>query len=56
MQSGVPVITSDTSSMPEVGGNAALYASPDDPDAIAKQMLHLYKNEIAKIYWCNRVL
>lgn len=45
MQCGVPVITSDTSSMPEVGGTAARYASPGDPDAIAKEMLNLYRNE-----------
>jgi len=45
MQCEVPVITSNTGSMPEVGGDAALYADPSDPDAIAKQMLDLYKNE-----------
>ena len=45
MQSEVPVITSNTSSMPEIGAKAALYADPSDPDAIAKQMLHLYKDE-----------
>ncbi len=45
MQSGVPVIASNTSSMPEVGADAALYADPNDPDAIAKQMLLLYKDE-----------
>ncbi len=45
MQSGVPVITSSVSSMPEVGGEAALYADPVNPDAIAKQMLSLYKDE-----------
>lgn len=45
MQSGVPVITSDTSSMPEVGGDAALYANPDSPDDIAKHMLNLYRDE-----------
>ena len=45
MQSGVPVITSNTSSMPELGADAALYADPNDPDAIAKQMLLLYKDE-----------
>lgn len=45
MQSEVPVITSNTSSMPETGGDAALYADPSDPDAIAKQMLHLYRDE-----------
>jgi glycosyltransferase involved in cell wall biosynthesis len=48
MQSGVPVITSNTSSMPEIAGEAALFASPDDPDAIAKQLLLIYKDESAR--------
>lgn len=48
MQSGVPVISSNAGSMPEVGGDAALYADPNDPDAIAKQMLNLYRDEILK--------
>ena len=34
----VPVVTSNTSSMPEAGGDAALYADPNDPHAIAQQM------------------
>jgi glycosyltransferase involved in cell wall biosynthesis len=45
MQCGVPVITSNTSAMPETGGDAALYADPGDPDAIAKHMLQLYRDE-----------
>ena len=45
MQSGVPVIASNTSSMPEIAGDAALLVSPDDPTGIAEQMLLLYKNE-----------
>ncbi len=45
MQCGVPVITSNTSSMPEVGGNAALYADPNNPDDIANQMKLIYKDE-----------
>ncbi len=49
MQSEVPVITSNTSSMPEIGGDAALYADPNDPDAIAKHMLDLYRNETHRI-------
>ena len=48
MQSGVPVITSDTSSMPEVGSDAALYADPNSPDAIAKHMLNLYRDETVR--------
>jgi glycosyltransferase involved in cell wall biosynthesis len=45
MQSGIPVIASDTSSMTETGGDAARYAPPNDPDAIAKEMLALYRDE-----------
>ena len=45
MQCGVPVICSNTSSMPEVAGDAALLIDPADPDAIAKEMLSLYRNE-----------
>lgn len=48
MQSEVPVITSDSGSMPEVGGDAALYADPNQPDAIAKHMQHLYRDEILR--------
>lgn len=45
MQSGVPVLASDTSSMPEVGGEAILTVPPGDPEAIGKHMLALYRNE-----------
>ena len=48
MQSGVPVITSNSSSMPEIAGDAALFANPDNPDAIAKQLLLVYKNELTR--------
>ena len=34
----VPVITSKISSMPEAGGDAALYVDPNDPHDIAQQM------------------
>ena len=37
----VPVVTSNVSSMPEAGGDAALYANPDDPHEIAQQLLRL---------------
>lgn len=39
--SGTPVITSTESSMPEVGGQAALYAAPQSPEAIAAQLHRL---------------
>ncbi len=34
MASGTPVLTSNTSSMPEVGGDAALFVNPEQPDEI----------------------
>lgn len=38
---GVPVITSNTSSLPEVAGDAALLVDPHDVDAIAEAMYRL---------------
>ncbi len=45
MQSGVPVVVGNNSSMPEVGGDAVLYADSTDPENIASQMQALYRNE-----------
>jgi glycosyltransferase involved in cell wall biosynthesis len=46
---GVPVITSELTSMPEVGGTAALYANPFSVESIKAQMLELYNhNELRK--------
>lgn len=36
-----PVVTSNVSSMPEAGGDAALYAAPDDADAVAAHLQRL---------------
>ncbi|MFA6129065.1 MAG: glycosyltransferase family 1 protein [Bacteroidales bacterium] len=41
MASGVPVLTSDVTSLPEVGGNAVIYANPGSVDDIAKGMERL---------------
>ena len=41
MRAGVPVVTSNVSSMPEVAGGAALLVEPDDPASIAAAMLRL---------------
>jgi len=38
LASGAPVVTSNVSSMPEVGGDAALYVSPHDPAEIAERV------------------
>jgi glycosyltransferase involved in cell wall biosynthesis len=41
MACGVPVITSNTSSMPEVGGNAALFIDPYRPEDITEAIKKL---------------
>ncbi|GAA5483655.1 alpha-maltose-1-phosphate synthase [Haloferula sargassicola] len=38
MARGVPVLAADSSSLPEVGGDAALYFSPDSPDELAERL------------------
>jgi glycosyltransferase involved in cell wall biosynthesis len=41
MQCACPVLTSNTTSLPEVGGDAVLYANPYDEHSIAEQMYRL---------------
>lgn len=41
----VPVIVSDSSSMPEVAGEAGLLVNPRSPDDIAEKMMMVYKDE-----------
>lgn len=43
--SHTPVITANTSSMPEVGGDAVIYADPYSVDSISEAMIKLYKDE-----------
>ncbi|HEX5412782.1 MAG TPA: glycosyltransferase family 1 protein [Terriglobia bacterium] len=38
MAHGLPVVASETSSLPEVGGDAALYVDPHDPKDIAEKV------------------
>src|SRR4051812_32130780 len=45
LQCNVPAIVSNTSSMPEVAGDAALLVDPSDPEDIAAKMHLLYKDE-----------
>lgn len=45
MKSGVPVICSNVTSMPEVAGDAALYADPFDVESITKAMLRMEKDD-----------
>ncbi|MCE2488403.1 MAG: glycosyltransferase family 4 protein [Anaerolineae bacterium] len=44
MHCGTPVITSKTSSLPELAGDAALLVEPTDARAIARQMTRLQKD------------
>lgn len=43
MHAEVPVITSNSSSMPEVAGDAALLVDPEDEKAIAAAMLYVWR-------------
>ncbi|WP_406683463.1 glycosyltransferase family 4 protein [Seonamhaeicola sp. MEBiC1930] len=45
MACGVPVITSNTSSMPEVAGDAAHLVNPFEPEDIAKAMIKVLADE-----------
>jgi glycosyltransferase involved in cell wall biosynthesis len=45
MNCDVPVITSNTSSMPEVGGDAVLYADPYSIDSITSAMTAIYSDK-----------
>lgn len=45
MACGTPVLTSNTSSLPEVVGEAALTVAPEDAEAIAEGMLRLSRDE-----------
>ena len=44
-QMGVPVMTSNNSSLPEVAGDAALLVDPNDIEAMAAAMLRLSQDE-----------
>jgi glycosyltransferase involved in cell wall biosynthesis len=45
MQCGTPVITSNTSSLPEVVGDAGIMVAPTDLDALCQAMLDLFQDE-----------
>ena len=46
MACGTPVITSNTSSMPEIGGPDAILVNPESSDEIASMMLRLENEEV----------
>jgi len=47
MQCGTPVITSNTSSLPEVVGDAGILLNPADHDAICQAILDVNRNAIS---------
>lgn len=48
LKCGVPAVVSNTSSMPEVAGDAALLVDPTDVDDIAAKMGMIYKDEMLR--------
>ena len=46
MACGTPVITSNTSSMPEIGGKDAILVNPEKPEEITEKMLLLEKDDL----------
>jgi glycosyltransferase involved in cell wall biosynthesis len=45
MRCGVPVITADVTSMPEVGGEAAVFVDPFNVDSISAAMISIQNDE-----------
>jgi glycosyltransferase involved in cell wall biosynthesis len=45
LASGVPVLASDRSSLPEAGGPGSIYVDPEDPDAIAEGLARILESE-----------
>ena len=45
MASGTPVVTSNISSLPEVGGKAVLYADPENSKDIGNKLFDLMMND-----------
>lgn len=48
MQAGVPIVASTAGSIPEVAGDAALYADPHDVDALAAQLTRVLDDEVVR--------
>jgi glycosyltransferase involved in cell wall biosynthesis len=56
MKSGVPVLCSNTSAMPETAADAALLFDPLDPDDIGRQMTKIYIDETERARLIERGL
>lgn len=49
MAAGIPVICSNTTSLPEVGGDAVLYVNPENTEAISEAMLRISNDKELRI-------
>lgn len=56
MQCGVPTVTSNTSSLPEVVGEGGIMLDPKDEKALYETMLHLYQDEDIRMYYAEKGL
>jgi glycosyltransferase involved in cell wall biosynthesis len=54
MQCGVPVITSNTSSLPEVVGDAGIMTAPNDSDALCHHILKIYRSSTLRHELANK--
>jgi glycosyltransferase involved in cell wall biosynthesis len=56
MSAGVPVITSNRSSLPEIGGQAVYYINPNNPLSISEGMMRIANNEKISQYYRSKGL
>lgn len=54
MNAEVPVITSNLSSLPEIGGDAAIYFDPYDIDDLHKKIINLENDEMLRLNCINK--
>lgn len=48
MKSGIPALSANTTSLPEVGGEAVHYCNPFDVQSIVQGMFELHRNEVLR--------
>lgn len=56
MQCGVATVTSNTSSLPEVVGNAGIMLDPNDVESLAETMFNLYKDHGLRTFYSEKGL
>lgn len=56
MACGCACVAANTSSLPEVGGDAVRYVEPDDPEALGGVMREWLEDRDSRSYWGHRAL